>query len=141
MLIIRWVIITKCDNAKGKDGVRGLMISERDYLTAHIDILLGDKVEADELIDVLIADEYTHAWIYWADLPTDDDDTWMTERLILDADGNIIARQICPPLCYGWSQVTWSLRPPLFPIPNNVMELDLNDRDEAISTVLFFGNI
>lgn len=98
-------------------------------------------MEADALIDDLIADEYTHAWICWADLPTDDEEILMTERLILDTAGTIIARQICPPLSYGWSRVDWSLRPPLFPIPGHAMDLDLNDRDTAISTVLFFGHI
>ncbi|MFJ5375221.1 hypothetical protein ACIPTP_22100 [Pectobacterium versatile] len=95
----------------------------------------------EELIDDLISDEYTQAWIYWADIPTDDEQVWMTERLILDTDGNIIARQICPPWYVSWSRVDWSLRPALFPIPEQVMDLDLNARDEAISMVSFFGNI
>ncbi len=98
-------------------------------------------MEAEELIDDLIADEYTQAWICWKDLPTDDDDVRMTERLILDTNGVIIARQICPPLTYGWSRVDWSLRPALFPIPDQAMDLNLHDREEAISTVVFFGCI
>lgn len=98
-------------------------------------------MEADELIDDLIADEYTRAWIYWEYIPTDDDEDKMTERLILDSNGVIIARQICPPLTYGWSRVDWSLRAALFPIPNQAMILNLFDRDEAVSTVLYFGNI
>lgn len=98
-------------------------------------------MEADELIDFLISEKYTRAWIHWADLPTDDEDDWMTERLILDTTGAIIARQVCPPTCGGWSLVNWSLRSPLFPIPQKAMVLDLNDRDEAISTVVYFCHI
>ncbi|MGP0868471.1 hypothetical protein ACJ8QD_26915 [Serratia sp. CY76356] len=98
-------------------------------------------MKAEELIDDLIADGYTQGWIHWADLPTDDENVWMTERLILDTNGVIIARQICPPLSYGWSRVDWSLRSPLFPIPNAAMDLNFNDRDKAIGLVGFFGGI
>lgn len=50
-------------------------------------------MEADDLI----AEGYTNAWIHWADLQTDDEDVRMVGRLILDAHGTIIARQIYPP--------------------------------------------
>jgi len=99
-------------------------------------------VEAVELVDDLIQDGYTQVWIHWADIPTDDEHVCMTERLILDMDGIIIARKINPPLYSGWSRnIGTPLRPAIFPIPDAVMDIDLDDRDGAIITIEFFENI
>ncbi|POE07493.1 hypothetical protein BV921_19020 [Pectobacterium odoriferum] len=94
----------------------------------------------EELIDDLISEEYTQAWLYWAHIPTDDEHVWMTEQLILDTDGNIIARNICPPWYGSWSRVIWSLRPALYPIPNSVMDIDLTDREASIAIIQIFGH-
>lgn len=99
-------------------------------------------MEAAQLVDDLIKDGYTHVWIHRTDIPTDDEHIWMTERLMLDMDGNIIARKINPPVCSGWSRnMRTPLRSAIFPIPAAVMDIDLNDRDDATVTIELFENI
>ncbi|MBN1090626.1 hypothetical protein [Pantoea sp. 1B4] len=92
----------------------------------------------EKLVKELIEDGYIEVFLCRQNMPTDEDEDLLREQLILDRSGTVIARKVLPD-CTEWSMIYWTIRKPLWPLPGNVIDLDLSKASDAEKLISTFG--
>lgn len=98
-------------------------------------------MDEKKIYEELTEDGHTKVWIFYQLLHTDEENDNTTERFIIDAQGCILARMICPPKGCDWTYLPWSSRKPFLPLPANAVEVDLADREGAEALIQWMSFI
>ncbi|WP_199634984.1 hypothetical protein JEM67_00395 (plasmid) [Serratia sp. PAMC26656] len=93
----------------------------------------------EELVDTLIADGHKTVSLVSKKRLIDDDEETFKEYLILDQNGDIVAKKICVPESYGWSMVYWSASQSGTYFEVEIGEIDLTDGATAKGYFFLFG--
>lgn len=83
-----------------------------------------------ELVDTLIADGHKTISLVSKKRLTDDGETFR-EYLVLDQNGDIVAKKICVPRGSGWSMTNWQAAQPGTHLDVEMQNVDLTDQATA----------
>ncbi|WP_037429915.1 hypothetical protein [Serratia plymuthica] len=92
----------------------------------------------EELVDTLIADGHKTVSLVSKKRLTDDGETFK-EYLILDQNGDIVAKKICVPESSGWSMSDWPGAQSGTHLEVEMQEVDLTDQATAKVYFILFG--
>lgn len=92
----------------------------------------------EELIDTLIADGYKAVTLVSRKHHTDDGETFK-EYIVLDQNGDIVAKKICVPEGSGWSLTNWLAAQSGTHPDVEMQDVDLTDQATAKGYFFLFG--
>lgn len=86
-------------------------------------------MDTNEVIDALIAEGHKKVTLYTNHVCTEDDK--MVQYLLMDEQGDIVARNRRIYDCQGWVLIYWPVDAVRSSDPREVWEIDLTNREEA----------